>query len=215
MSVGCKELFLPSGKSKLAEVDTLSSEPRLNCVLEGRKEPKVDLHPADLNACAPLFSLLMVADSTVARIVVILQFVIRVILSLCAFTKILISAIERVTVFVINVRRLRADNFAMKKESPRRGKVDISRCVKTVPSPESVPVPLTCPIEFCGTDFGNKSAREWDKAVRLIQRLNNRLARHATLGHGFTSNEVAAFSRIPILATISGAAAGFEEAPCT
>lgn len=215
MLAGSEELLLSSGKGKLAEVDTFSREPRFYCEFFGSEEPKISLSAVHLDPRTPLLPSLIEVDPAVTRSVVALDLVISVILRLCTLSEILISAIERVAIFVIHMRRLRADNFAMKKESFRHRKIYVSRRIEAVPSSQRVPVPLACPLKLSSADFSNKSAREGHKAIRLIQRLDNRLAMHATLGHGVTPNNVAVFSRTPILAAILGAATGFEEAPCT
>jgi hypothetical protein len=45
---------------------------------------------------------------------------------------------------------------------------------------------------------------QWNKFDRLIERLDNRLALDATLGHNLTSNEIAVFNRFFIIPSYAG-----------
>lgn len=196
-------------------MDTLSSESRFNGRFFSWEDSEVYLSTVDFDPRSPLLGVFMESHPAVTRLIVLLNLMIGMILRWRTLAQVAVSAIQGIAVFVVDMWRCCADDLPMEKVGFWNRDVNIARRVIAAPRLKGIPIPLLRPVKPPRANFGYFPFSEGHKAVRLIQRLNNRLAVHATLGHGFTSNEVAAFSRIPILATISGAAAGFEEAPCT
>jgi len=66
------------------------------------------------------------------------------------------------------------------------------------------PVPFHQPVVVVGIDNGNFSSCERNKFDRLVERLNNRFALDAKLGHDLTPNEIAVFNRFSIVPSFAG-----------
>lgn len=71
-------------------------------------------------------------------------------------------------------------------------------------APGEAPVPFHQPVVVVGIDDGNFSSCERNKFDRLVERLNNRFALDAKLGHDLTSNEIAVFNRFSIVLSFAG-----------
>jgi hypothetical protein len=130
-------------------------------------------------------------DSLESRRIVTAKSRIRLVLTIRAWAKIGSAIIKTVTVSVVNLFTISADNLAVHSNLT----IPIApKCVKTKPNclAMSDPVPFREPLIVGSVYDGILSLRERDQAVGWIERLSNGMAlvlRTALSGHVLTSNE--------------------------
>ena len=132
--------------------------------------------------------------------------VVLAILCLRAMPKIVTSIVEGVSVAVISFSRVspfKPNNLSVHQYVPTFAlgpvsSISVERLSTWIP--QRGPVPLHEPFVVSGIDDSDLALSKRDEFDRLVLRLDNRFAFDAILGHDLTSNEIAVFDRISIVA---------------
>jgi hypothetical protein len=98
---------------------------------------------------------------------------------------------------IAELSRLEAKNYPVHHRASM-----VALCVERLRTlvPKGIPVPRHQADVFGSVYDGDLALSERDEFDRLIKRLDNRLAHYATFGHDLTSNEIAVFDRVSIVA---------------
>lgn len=133
-------------------------------------------------------------DSSVSACIRSTHFCVISILCMCGFTEIPSSIIECVAIFVVSFFLWCAvqNNSVHTNYFPFVSSDGIKAFGVVIPL--STPVPLVEPFEIFGVNDGVLPLRQWDKAIGLVERLNNCVSFHAAF-HWSTSNGLLKFSR--------------------
>jgi hypothetical protein len=177
----------------------------LYCFLKVLEDSEVCPVSIDADSYSPRLNVFSPVDSRMSASVIRTNAVVLSVLSRRAHAKVFVPIIERISVNMIAATSL----WSPKDHGMHRhrlvlfpiGSKYISSCIKRLGAwvPRGVPVELQKFFVSVCRYFGYLSLREWDNAVGLVKRLNNRLAAHATFGHDSTSNGIAVFDRFSIV----------------
>ena len=138
------------------------------------------------------------------RLIPFVDLVVLAVLLNRANAKILVSIIKSISVDVVPSHAfwsVEDCGVHRKKFEPPCGPCDVCRSIEGLRSigPHRKPIGFGKFLVSMCRYLCNLPLREWDNAVGLIQRLNNRLAANATFGHDSTSNGIAVFNRFSIV----------------
>jgi hypothetical protein len=149
-----------------------------------------------LNSCAPSFTVFVAINTPKSTGIIVTYALIAFVLAACAFSEIAFSVIQSVVRYVVTFfPSLQAENFYMHMNfSPL---LVSARGVESTasPKPTSVPVGRGQPSKIFCVYNGILTLCQWDKAVRFIKRLNDRVSLHAVF-HRSSSQGLLKFSCI-------------------
>jgi len=140
--------------------------------------------------------------SNVATFVVASCFTILSVLLISCNAKIITTVIQCIAILMITFNRWICQ---AKDQTVHQFSMSLSGIIAFGPGvPISIPRPLHQPFVISNIDSCNLAFCQWNKFDRLIERLDNRLALDATLGHNLTLNEIAVFNRFFIIPSYAG-----------
>lgn len=158
------------------------------------KLPNVCMSSMNFNSSQPSFIAFIPTNTLEAAGVERIQSLVAMILKGRSFSEIISSIIQSVMVPMISL----FFSFTAKNQSVHVNRysalpsASVERFHLRIPICE--PIPLRKPLEIAGIDNRVLTLRKRDKAVRFIERLNNRVAFHMVF-HRSTSNGLLEFSR--------------------
>ena len=176
----------------------LGLSPRAYGIFKAVEGSEMYLLPGDGYKCRPRVHVFSPVDSRVTAPVIRAYPMILAVLGNGANAKVVVPVVERVSVDMVPTASQRSPkNHGVHRSclvSTTIWAGEIRSRIKRL----SARIPCRVPVEtrqflvsMCRY-LCNLPLREWDNAVGLIQRLNNRLAASATFGHDSTSNGIAA-----------------------
>jgi hypothetical protein len=164
------------------------------------KRPKVNLSFPHCDLCAPFLSCCIYALES--AFVITLLGTIRKILRNGRWTKVVAAIVECISVSMIGVLPICASNYRMKVNESWFSRCAATNGIIAAPyrRPKSAPIPSHQPCILTRVNERVLAFCQWNYLVRWIERLNNRIAANAILGHDLSSKEIAVFDRTAILA---------------
>lgn len=143
---------------------------------------------ADAGAVWTPCTLGLIEDALIAARVSCATQSISIVLVARRYAKVMSSVVERIAILVVALAPVA---FYKAKDEPVHVDEGLSFVAARImftrlfDGPRS-PRPLIQPLIVGGVNDGDLALGQWNKAIRLIQRLNNRLAHYAMLGHEST-----------------------------